>query len=275
MKAFGGALGGRGTQGRPVHPTDLEEVRAVVVVVPVHDEEQHLERCLSSIHRALEHPRLAGLEGLVVVSLDACRDGSAAIAERLRRRSDVVVSVEARNVGTARAVGVLAGLEAAGHDPRHVWLAHTDADTVVPPGWVAGHLEHARAAHGVAGIVRVDDWAPHLTGTRLRFERGYRTPLFRPHRHVHGANIGVRASAYLDVGGFPHLPCHEDHALWNALRAGGHRVVATRRVWVTTSARRVPRARGGFSDTLLALERALVEGDVDPADCRPTGMGMG
>jgi glycosyltransferase involved in cell wall biosynthesis len=250
-------------------------VRAVVVVVPVHDEEQHLERCLTSIHRALAHPRLRGLDDLVVVSLDACRDGSAAIAERLRRRSDVVVCVEARNVGTARAVGALAGLEAVRHEPDRVWLAHTDADTVVPPGWLAGQLEHADTAEGVAGIVRVDDWAPHRVETRLRFERGYRSPLLRPHRHVHGANIGVRAGAYLDVGGFPHLPCSEDHALWDALRAGGHRVVASRRVWVTTSGRRVPRARGGFADTLLELERAVLDGDRASPDCRPSGMGMG
>ena len=102
--------------------------------------------------------------------------------------------------------------------------------------------------------MRVRDWSPHLTATRLRFERSYRKPLGGPHPHVHGANLGVRASAYLDVGGFPPLALSEDHALWHALRSGGHPVVATRRVWVATSARRQSRASGGFADTLLAFE---------------------
>jgi RNA polymerase sigma-70 factor (ECF subfamily) len=30
---------------------------------------------------------------------------------------------------------------------------------------------------------------------------------------VHGANLGIRASAYLAAGGFPPLPTAEDHAL--------------------------------------------------------------
>jgi hypothetical protein len=138
-----------------------------------------------------------------------------------------------------------------------VWLAHTDADTEVPPSWVADQLSLARTADGVAGIVRVDDWSSHLSATRVRFERSYRTPRLRSHTHVHGANIGVRASAYLDAGGFPHQAWSEDHALWAALRRRGHVIVATRRVWVTTSARRGARAAGGFGDRLLAIESAI------------------
>ena len=45
--------------------------------------------------------------------------------------------IRARNVGAARAVG-MAGLlrRTAATDPAAVWLATTDADTVVPPGWL-------------------------------------------------------------------------------------------------------------------------------------------
>ncbi len=230
------------------------DVGGVVVVIPVHDEERHLGACLISVLHSLAHPEVRHLRSVVVVALDACRDGSAAIAERLLRPTDVIVEVERRNVGVARAIGTERGLAGIGLDPSRVWLAHTDADCEVPADWVAGHLAVSPTADGVAGVVRVRDWTPHLASTRLRFEHSYREPLDGPHPHVHGANLGVRASAYVDVGGFPPLACSEDHALWHALRSGGHPVVATRRIWVATSARRQSRAAGGFADTLLALE---------------------
>jgi glycosyltransferase involved in cell wall biosynthesis len=232
-------------------------VRGVIVVVPVHDEEEHLGRCLAGVHRALDHPAVREVEARVVVALDACHDASATIAARHTRDDDVVVTLDRRNVGAARAAGALAGLAATRLDPRQVWLAHTDADTEVPPSWLAAQLAVARSADGVAGIVRVHDWDAHLPATRHHFERSYRTSFLRRHPHVHGANLGVRASAYLDVGGFPQLARSEDHALWAALRAGGHALVATRRVWVTTSARRRPRAAGGFGDALLDIEQSV------------------
>lgn len=225
------------------------------MVVPVHDEEERLARCLAAVHRSVAALELDGLRTTVVVALDACRDGSDAIARRAARPTDVVVAVDERNVGATRAAGTRAGLDALGLPPESVWLAHTDADTSVPPRWLARQLALAARADAVAGVVRVDDWAAHHPATRRRYERGYRAPWFGAHRHVHGANLGVRASSYLDVGGFPPLACSEDHALWDALRTGGHRVVSTRQVWVTTSGRRDGRARGGFADTLLQIEQ--------------------
>ena len=44
------------------------------------------------------------------------------------------------------------------------------------------------------------------------------------HEHVHGANLGFTLAAYRAVGGFPHLPVHEDVELVRALRRLGRPV---------------------------------------------------
>lgn len=59
--------------------------------------------------------------------------------------------------------------------------------------------------------------------------------------------------ACLRCGGYPALATGEDHALVTALRAGGHRVLRTRRSPVLTSARLTARARGGYGDHLGRL----------------------
>ena len=73
----------------------------------------------------------------------------------------------------------------------------------------------------------------------------------RREAHVHGANLGVRLSAYLEAGGFPARVEHEDVALVAALRARG--TVPAHATTVTTSARQRGRVRGRFSGYLRAL----------------------
>ncbi|MFG2833250.1 hypothetical protein ACGFWI_38470 [Streptomyces sp. NPDC048434] len=73
------------------------------------------------------------------------------------------------------------------------------------------------------------------------------------HPHVHGANLGVAAEVYQEVGGFPALPIGEDHALVSALERNGHRVLRTPHCPVETSSRLRPRAVGGFGAHLAQL----------------------
>lgn len=233
----------------------------VLVVVPANDEEQLLPRCLEALERAAERLADRAQRCLVVVVADACADRTARRARRLLGRRGLVVEVAVRNVGLARAVGVRHGLRRMGGVPaERVWLANTDADTVVPHSWLRRQLGWAnRGVAGVAGAVRVDSFAEHPPGVAERFTAGYAVgPVHHP--HVHGANLGVRADAYLAVSGWPGAARSEDHGLWDRLRAEGWPVVSDSGLWVTTSGRRDGRARGGFADTLAAHALGLQPG---------------
>jgi hypothetical protein len=74
------------------------------------------------------------------------------------------------------------------------------------------------------------------------------------HRHIHGANLGVSAEAYVRAGGFAPLRSSEDVALVEALIAHGARVVWTAAPRVVTSARRDFRAPDGFGATLMRVD---------------------
>jgi glycosyltransferase involved in cell wall biosynthesis len=245
-------------------------VRAVAVVIPAHDEEELLPACLASVREALAHPAVRPYRRSLVVVADACRDATADLAHRAGAQ---VVLTSGRNVGAARRLGAAVALhharraELANPTPAgptgagwsgavgvgDVWLACTDADTVVPVGWVAGQLELAAAgADAVVGTVAVADWGGLPAAVPVEFRRRYRWS-GPQHPHVHGANLGVRGSAYRRAGGFPARPVGEDRALLDALLRTGHRVVRTAAGPVTTSARTVARAPAGFAADLRAL----------------------
>lgn len=225
-------------------------VRFLGVVVPARDEEDAIGPCLRSIEAAAAHPLMAGVEVRAITVLDRCGDRAAAAgASRL-------LEVRHGNVGAARAEGFEALLaEADGLDPAEVWLATTDADSLVPRHWLACQLAYADGGvDAVAGTIRVDDWSEQPVATRERFLRYQgRVGLRRGHGHIHGANLGLSAATYLAAGGMPRLALAEDHALWEGLRATGGRLVSAADLPVVTSARRESRAPGGFSAFLRSL----------------------
>jgi hypothetical protein len=230
-------------------------IQAVGVVVPAHDEEDLLPACLASLRRA--ERVLHNMPVHLVVAADACRDGTIHAA---RSAGAAVVTIAARNVGAARAAGVREVLQLTRNlDPASVWLATTDADSLVPPSWLRQQVQYAdRGWDAVVGIVRVADWAGHLPATSSSFSDYYGRD-DGPHPHVHGANLGFRAEAYLKAGGFPYVPTAEDHALVASMAVHGSRVLRTRMVTVLTSARKQARAPHGFSDFLTQLDTALTQ----------------
>ena len=225
-------------------------IRSLGVVVPAHNEEDRLPSCLASLRRAARAAR--GTPVHLVVVADASRDRTARVA---RRGGAAVITTEARSVGAARAAGVREVLRRTAHlDPTEVWLATTDADTVVPPCWLREQARYAnRGWDAVAGTIRVADWSGRHPGTRSLFHARYGKGT-GSHSHVHGANLGVGAAAYLRSGGFPDVVTGEDRALVAALTATGSRVLYTRALSVVTSARLDARAPHGFSDYLAGLD---------------------
>lgn len=229
---------------------------AVCVVVPVHDEQELLGRCIAALRHAVAHEaqRPGGVRTEVVLVLDGCTDGSAAVA---RLSPFHVVEVTACRVGAARAVGVdvaLAAAMAAGDGSTseartpgldQVWVASTDADSAVPAHWVTSQVALADAgADVVVGTVRPD---PADLSPRQRAAWAATHVPGHANGHVHGANLGMRADVYRAAGGYPPVDEHEDVDLVARARATGARVVASDDAWVLTSGRQQGRTPGGYA----------------------------
>ena len=105
-------------------------ISAIGVVVPAHDEVRLLPACLAALRVA--SMALPAMPVRLVVVADACTDGTAELA---RRAGAAVLETSARNVGAAREAGMREVLSRIScRSPASVWLATTDADTIVPPG---------------------------------------------------------------------------------------------------------------------------------------------
>ncbi|WP_336922706.1 glycosyltransferase [Aquipuribacter sp. SD81] len=231
-------------------------VRVVGVVVPARDEERLLGRCLRALGDAV---RLLTVErpdvrARVVVVLDGCLDDSAGVVARAPwpegADRPVVLTTRPRGVGAARAAGAADALEAArtaGVEDHETWLAGTDADSAVPPQWLLAQVAAAeRGADAWVGtVVLPGGGLSGLWGAQQEHREG--------HAHVHGANLGVRASAYLAAGGYPPLSSGEDVALVDGLAGTGARLVRTARWPVLTSDRLVGRAPDGVAADLREL----------------------
>jgi glycosyltransferase involved in cell wall biosynthesis len=213
----------------------------VTVVIPARDEEELIGRCLASVTRAA-----LPCNARIILVADRCTDDTVAIARTFAGVE--VVEIDAAVVGIARATGFALATSD--------WIATTDADTIVPAHWLIEQLELARAgADVVVGTVRpgpddltTAEWSlwheSHADGRALG--------------HVHGANLGMRASAYRAVGGFTDVAEHEDVDLVHRLRSGGFRISAGDTFEVVTSGRREGRTPGGYARYLRENLRATV-----------------
>jgi len=246
----------------------------VAVVVPAHDEAGRIASCVASIARAARNPALHDVKVELTIVLDACTDttGERATAAISRARAasgsfdGAVAEVSYANVGRTRAHGMAAALGGlAGVDAGKIWLASTDADTVVPEDWIVHQLHLRRMGYeAIAGTIRVESWAgqpasvPGLHNRHYRSRGGTRFG----HRHVHGANLGFSAQAYRRAGGFLGVVTGEDHALWRDLRAVGTASISSPVAAVTTSSRRQGRAPDGFAGFLRNLTTPEVAREV-------------
>jgi cellulose synthase/poly-beta-1,6-N-acetylglucosamine synthase-like glycosyltransferase len=234
--------------------------RLVGVIIPARDEADSIVECLDSVVRALDAAPAVDSSWIVVVA-DGCSDQTARLARRRLAGRGTVIECSVASPGTARRLGAAEVLtHFAGRRPSEVWMANTDADSRVGVDWISHHLQLAtRGFCGVAGIVRVTSIEGHDATAVREFLAGYTTYEDGTHPHVHGANLGIRADAYADAGGWSDLAVAEDHCLWSRVRGRGWSTIASVGSVVFTSGRLCGRAMGGFADTLrrkLELRRA-------------------
>ena len=233
--------------------TFVGPIEHVIVLVPARNEEVLLPRCLHSIARARAWLAALGVSSDLVVVSDASHDLTLERARLIVGHAGVVVSAEERNVGAARALAGRVALARSPVPPERCWLANTDADCEVPTAWLSDQVDRAsRGIDAVAGVVDVDDFSEHDGGVAERFRLTYQIHDDGTHPHVHGANLGVRADAYLRAGGWATLTHSEDHDLWGRLRAMGATLLSDAALTVLTSGRRHGRAPNGFADALAA-----------------------
>lgn len=227
-------------------------MRAVAVIIPARNEEAALPAALASVEAAA---RAVDLPVTTVVACDSCSDRTAEVA---RAAGAHVVQTTSGCAGGARSAAVAASLALLPDVPQDkVWVASTDADSLVGVDWLTTHLSAAeRGWDAYAGEILVPDWSGWHDAVSIAYERRYRRPGRRP--PVHGANLGVRLDAYLAVGGFPAFGSGEDQMLVERLTFAGYGVLSSSVAPVHTSARRVARALGGFSGYLQALELEIL-----------------
>lgn len=111
------------------------------VVIPVHDAADTLDECLSALaEQEFERP------WEVVIADNGSQDASAEIAQSYRDRLPDLRVVDAsgrRGVNHARNIGAGAS--------RGEWIALTDADDVVAPGWLAALADSTAHADLITG----------------------------------------------------------------------------------------------------------------------------
>jgi glycosyltransferase involved in cell wall biosynthesis len=234
----------------------------VWVVVPGYNEESWIGATVDSLARQ------RGVDLTVLVVDNASTDDTAgAVAAAAERHPDVdirVVREDEKGTGAASDTGFR---HAIAHGARIV--LRTDADCVADPDWVATMVAaiEDRGLDLVAGNLRqrTDDGMGSRLGPVLvpvvlaliRFVGRHRphnndNPAYRTKFTVTpGANLAIRASTYLESGGFPRTrieEAHEDRAIVNAVRLVSDRIGFEKRAMVRFSNRRV--ARNGLVNVL-------------------------
>ncbi|MGE7413328.1 glycosyltransferase [Methylobacterium tarhaniae] len=261
-----------------------------IVAVPVRNEVDRIGACL----RALAAQDGIGADALgIVLFLNNCTDGTAqavaALAPDLRLPLRVIArDREGAHAGWARREAMEAAAAWLEETAPDGVILTTDADSRVPPDWVARNLAAlARGADAVAGRFVLDAAEaarlPDALHARGRLEGAYEALLvaleaaidpvahdpWPRHATRSGASLAVCLPAYRAAGGMPALPAGEDRAFVAALARAEARVRHAPDIVVVTSGRLDGRAPGGAADTM----RQRCEAPESPCDPRLEPLG--
>jgi len=244
---------------------------SAIVAIPVRNEVERIEACLRAIDAQVGlAPDSLGL----VLFLNNCTDGTEILVAQLVPTLSIPVRVEIEDFSDAHA----GWARRRAMDLAAAWLGDagnagmilsTDADSRVPPNWVARNRAAIEAgADAVAGRVELDAaeaaLLPPSLPARGRLEDIYDALITEAearidpdphdpwpcHRTAIGATLAVTRRTYVAVGGMPEIPLGEDGAFIARLIEHGLRVRHATDVCVTISARLTGRAPGGVADTI-------------------------
>ncbi|AMN50251.1 glycosyltransferase [Psychrobacter sp. P2G3] len=222
----------------------------IAIVIPAHNEAMTIANCLASVQTAIAQlPSTIAAYPLVV--LDSCTDETLTI---VKGTGVDYISYDYRCVGRVRDLGIR-------HAITHgaTWIACTDADSVVTKDWLVQQITHItdQPTDMICGVVSVDSWVNLTPQTRADYMAHYQDMM--GHRHIHGANLSFSSEAYLTVGGFAPLRCHEDVDLVKKFESKGYAITWSNRVRVITSSRLDARATEGFAAFLANLEKGNLQ----------------
>lgn len=209
------------------------------IVIPAHNEEQFIERCLNAVTKAIAG---SSVEVLTVVVLDSCTDNSLEIVQVF----DVnYLTVDAHRVGVARRVGV-DYLINKGCD----WICSTDADSMVTVNWLEQQLTliDTHKADMICGGVHAIYDEPLHEKTQTHYNESITHSVSR--KRIYGANLSFSTKAYLSVGGFDNASFNEDVTLVNKFKKARRRVMWSDKVMVHTSFRKDSRTPVGLGASI-------------------------
>jgi glycosyltransferase involved in cell wall biosynthesis len=186
---------------------------AVSVVIPAWNEEREIERCLESLSRQTY------TDFEVIVVDNGSTDATASLAKAWGAR---VIEESRRGISCARQ----AGFETA----RGSIVASTDADTVVPPNWLARIDETFRERSQTVGVFGPFQYQPHsasnapanrlipLCSAGIASAQWLTWKLGRP--HFPGSNFAVQRDAFLQVCGFRSPSNASFYSYWEDVQLG-------------------------------------------------------
>ncbi|MCJ2018238.1 glycosyltransferase [Methylobacterium sp. E-065] len=254
-------------------PPPAAPIPDAIIAIPVRNEEERIAACLQAIDAqvGLEPGRLG-----LILFLNNCTDRTQQIVAATVPTLSIPVRVltesfAGAHAGWARRRAMDAAADWLGDTGGGGIILSTDADSRVPPQWVARNWAAIRAgADAVAGRVELDEaeaaLLPPFLPARGRLEDRYDALITEAearidpdphdpwpcHRTAIGATLAVTRAAYHTVGGMPEIPLGEDGAFIARLIEHGLRVRHATDVCVTISARLAGRAPGGVADTIRA-----------------------
>lgn len=244
---------------------------SIVVAIPACDEEGRIRRCLEAIcaQEALRYLNVAILV-LVNGSQDRTFEEAMSFSESV---SVPIAIIDAdlpdvrRDAGTARHVAVELASRIGTEDGL---LFVTDADSVVPVGWIERYLRmfadyRCDAIAGLSDLFQDDlgrlpqslmergDWESRYESCLDALESWIDPLVHDPwprHYQASGANLVLKMRMVGATSGWMWPACGEDKALVEFLEERDYRVRHDTSVRVLTSGRLFGRAKGGMAETM-------------------------